>query len=154
VIDDKIAACFATDTASAGSATIRSTRAFRATAAGRIAALQGAREAIVLLKNGSGLLPLDPNKVKTIAVIGPDAFPAIPTAGGSGQVPTFSEVSALKGSATVGCGRQLLYDECSQLSILAMRSGFMLARTSLCRLTVETFDNPQFTGTPVQPGRK
>jgi beta-glucosidase len=57
---------------------------------GRVAALEGAREGIVLLKNKGNLLPLDPNKVKTIAVIGPDAFPAVPTAGGSGMVPTFS----------------------------------------------------------------
>ena len=119
---------------------------------GRIAALQGAREAIVLLKNGSGLLPLDPNKVKTIAVIGPDAFPAIPTAGGSGQVPTFSEVSALKGiSDRLGVGVNVLYDRgVPKLSILAMRSGFMLAPDKFVPgLTVETFDNPQFTGTPV-----
>lgn len=36
-------------------------------------ALQAAREAIVLLKNDNNLLPLDLTKIKTIAVIGPDA---------------------------------------------------------------------------------
>lgn len=36
-------------------------------------ALQAAREAIVLLKNENGLLPLDLAKLKTIAVIGPNA---------------------------------------------------------------------------------
>jgi beta-glucosidase len=36
-------------------------------------ALEAAREAIVLLKNEKGLLPLELNKLKTIAVIGPNA---------------------------------------------------------------------------------
>jgi beta-glucosidase len=36
-------------------------------------ALQGARETITLLKNEKNLLPLNPNKLKTIAVIGPNA---------------------------------------------------------------------------------
>ena len=36
-------------------------------------ALQGARETITLLKNENHLLPLNPNKVRTIAVIGPNA---------------------------------------------------------------------------------
>ncbi len=52
--------------------------------AGRQAALQGAREGMVLLKNEGGLLPLDGSKLKTIAVIGPNAFPRTATAGGSG----------------------------------------------------------------------
>ncbi|HEY1305454.1 MAG TPA: glycoside hydrolase family 3 N-terminal domain-containing protein [Vicinamibacterales bacterium] len=36
-------------------------------------ALEAARKSIVLLKNDGGLLPLDRSKVKTLAVIGPDA---------------------------------------------------------------------------------
>ena len=36
-------------------------------------ALKAAQEAIVLLKNDGNLLPLDPVKLKTIAVIGPNA---------------------------------------------------------------------------------
>jgi beta-glucosidase len=36
-------------------------------------ALQAAREAIVLLKNDGNLLPLDPKKIKSVAVIGPNA---------------------------------------------------------------------------------
>ncbi len=119
---------------------------------GRLAALQGAREGIVLLKNQGGLLPLDPNKVKTIAVIGPAAFPAVPTAGGSGQVPTFSDVSALKGiSDRLGMKANVLYDRgVPKLSVLAMRSGFSLSAEKFAPgLTVETFDNPEFTGKPV-----
>ncbi|MGA9670470.1 MAG: glycoside hydrolase family 3 C-terminal domain-containing protein [Terracidiphilus sp.] len=119
---------------------------------GRLAALQGAREGIVLLKNQGGLLPLDPNKVKTIAVIGPDAFPAIPTAGGSGLVPTFSEVSAIKGiSDRLGVKANVLYDEgVPKLKILSMRSGFSLVPDKYVGgLTVDTFDNDKFEGKPV-----
>lgn len=36
-------------------------------------ALQAARETITLLKNDGGLAPLDPSRIKTIAVIGPNA---------------------------------------------------------------------------------
>ncbi len=42
-------------------------------AANRKLALQGARETITLLKNEDHLLPLDPSRLKTIAVIGPNA---------------------------------------------------------------------------------
>ncbi len=41
--------------------------------ANRQLAVQGARETITLLKNENHLLPLNPNKLKTIAVIGPNA---------------------------------------------------------------------------------
>lgn len=119
---------------------------------GRVAALQGAREGIVLLKNAGNLLPLDPNKVKTIAVIGPDAFPAIPTAGGSGMVPPFSEVSALTGiSNRLGLKGNVLYDRgISKLSVLAVRSGFSLSAEKFQPgLTVDTFDNLDFKGKPV-----
>jgi len=119
---------------------------------GRAAALQGAREGIVLLKNQGALLPLDPGKVKTIAVIGPDAFPAIPTAGGSGQVPPYSEVSALTGiSDRLGLNASVLYDRgVPRLSVLAMHSGFSLsADGSSPGLTVETFDNDKFEGKPL-----
>ncbi|MGC3957745.1 MAG: glycoside hydrolase family 3 N-terminal domain-containing protein [Verrucomicrobiota bacterium] len=41
--------------------------------ANRAIALQAARETITLLKNDGGLAPLNPKKIKTIAVIGPNA---------------------------------------------------------------------------------
>ena len=37
-------------------------------------ALQASREAMVLLKNANGTLPLDRSKVKKIAVVGPNAM--------------------------------------------------------------------------------
>jgi beta-glucosidase len=44
---------------------------------GREAALQAAREGMVLLKNEGNLLPLDKQKIRSIAVIGPNAYPAV-----------------------------------------------------------------------------
>jgi beta-glucosidase len=44
-----------------------------ASAADRALARKAADEAIVLLKNDGGLLPVDPSKLKSIAVIGPNA---------------------------------------------------------------------------------
>jgi len=64
---------------------------------GRQAALQSARESMVLLKNEGNLLPLNKAKVKTIAVIGPNSFPAVPVGGGSARVEPFSSVSFLEG---------------------------------------------------------
>jgi beta-glucosidase-like glycosyl hydrolase len=46
--------------------------------AGRTLALDAARSNMVLLKNDGGLLPLDRTKIKTLAIIGPDAFPGQP----------------------------------------------------------------------------
>ncbi len=63
----------------------------------RLIALQGAREGIVLLKNENSVLPLDRTKIGSIAVIGPDAFPAVTGAGGSSRVQPFRSVSALDG---------------------------------------------------------
>jgi beta-glucosidase len=119
---------------------------------GRQAALQGAREGVVLLKNEHNLLPLDPAKVRTIAVIGPDAFPGVPTAGGSGQVPTFYTVSDLKGiSDRLGVNGTVLYDRgIPNLAVLAMRSGFSQTGDKFTPgLTVETFDNSKFEGKPI-----
>jgi beta-glucosidase len=119
---------------------------------GRLTALESAREGIVLLKNQGNLLPLDPARIKTIAVIGPDAFPAIPTAGGSGQVPAFSEVSILKGiSDRLGVNANVLYDRgIPKTAALAMRSEFSLTADKFTPgLMVETFGNPEFSGQPL-----
>jgi beta-glucosidase len=60
-------------------------------------ALAAAREAMVLLKNDGGVFPLDKTKIKSIAVIGPDAYPGVPVGGGSAQVAPFATVSYLEG---------------------------------------------------------
>jgi beta-glucosidase len=52
----------------------------------RKTAIDAARGGIVLLKNEGNILPLNPSKVKTIALIGPNAHPAITGGGGSSLV--------------------------------------------------------------------
>src|ERR1700733_11523806 len=69
--------------------------------ADRPVALRGALESITLLKNDGHLLPLDPAKVKSIAIIGPDAYPAVTGGGGSSHVTPFEPVSILTGIANL-----------------------------------------------------
>ena len=64
---------------------------------GRALALKTAQESMVLLKNDSEILPLDKSKVKTLAVIGPNAYPAVPVGGGSAKVIPFQAISFLEG---------------------------------------------------------
>jgi beta-glucosidase len=64
---------------------------------GRKLALETARASMVLLKNQDDLLPLDKGKIKSVALIGPDAYPAVPVGGGSAQVRPFVAGSYLEG---------------------------------------------------------
>ena len=73
-------------------------------------ALKGALESITLLKNDGHILPLDSAKVKTIAVIGPDAWPPVVGGGGSSQADAFQPVSIVTGiAALVGPDVHVLY---------------------------------------------
>ena len=56
-----------------------------------------AEEAIVLLKNETGFLPLDEKKVKSIGVMGPNAATASIQGGGSAQVNPYYAISPLEG---------------------------------------------------------
>ena len=63
----------------------------------RAVALQGATEGIVLLKNAGSLLPLDVNKIHSIAVIGPNAAVARTGGGGSSLVRPKYSIAPLDG---------------------------------------------------------
>ncbi len=63
----------------------------------RRVALRSAEEGMVLLKNEGHLLPLNLSRLHTVAIIGPDAYPARASAGGSGHVTAFDPVSFLTG---------------------------------------------------------
>jgi beta-glucosidase len=63
----------------------------------RALALEAARGGIVLLQNRKNVLPLDLNKTRSIAVIGPNADAARIGGGGSAQVVPFYAVSPLDG---------------------------------------------------------
>ncbi len=60
-------------------------------------ALDAAKETIVLLKNEGSILPLNLNKIKTLAVIGPNADIARTGGGGSSMVDPVFSISPLKG---------------------------------------------------------
>ncbi len=63
----------------------------------RLIALLAAREGIVLLKNDHHLLPFNRSRIRSIAVLGPDAHPAVTGGGGSSQVQPYRAVSILDG---------------------------------------------------------
>jgi beta-glucosidase len=69
---------------------------------GRQVALQTAREGMVLLKNEGPLLPLERGRIRTVAVIGPNAHPAVPVAGGSAAVQPIYAISFRDGVGNVG----------------------------------------------------
>jgi beta-glucosidase len=60
-------------------------------------ALEAAEKSIVLLKNDRGILPLQKEKINSIAVIGPNAAYAISGGGGSSMVRPFYRVSPIEG---------------------------------------------------------
>jgi beta-glucosidase len=59
-----------------------------------------AEEAIVLLKNQGNILPLDPARIKSIAVIGENAVRKFEHGGGSSEIKTMYEVTPLEGIVT------------------------------------------------------
>jgi beta-glucosidase len=78
-------------------------------------ALQAARETITLLKNENNLVPLDPAKLKAIAVIGPNAHR--PLLGGYSGMPKHN-VTVLEGiRARVGKGVKVLHSEGCKITV-------------------------------------
>jgi len=77
---------------------------------GKQVALEAARSGMVLLKNESNLLPLDKTRIKSLAVIGPGAYPGQPVGGGSAGVQPFVAISYLQGlSDYLGNGAKVYY---------------------------------------------
>jgi beta-glucosidase len=63
----------------------------------RAVARKAATESIVLLKNSGDLLPLNPAKIHSIAVIGPNAAVAVTGGGGSSRVTAKDPIAPLRG---------------------------------------------------------
>jgi beta-glucosidase len=111
--------------------------------ADRPIALQGALESITLLKNDGHILPLDARRVKTIAIIGPDAWPAVPGGGGSSEATAFDPVSIVTGIGNLlGPNVHVLYarglPEINEVFGGTHWDGVVNA---------ETYSNKNFTGT-------
>ena len=116
-------------------------------------AAEAAREAMVLLKNKSDVLPLDEAEVKTIGLIGPAASIPLIEGGGSSRVKPWMAVTALDGLKQ-RCGNKvkLTYEPgCSIDGALPA-----LATTHLTAVGGQThgwlaefFGNPRLQGNPV-----
>jgi beta-glucosidase len=119
--------------------------------------MQEALESITLLKNEGNLLPLDASKIHTIAVLGPDAWPAVPGAGGSSHVDAFAPVSIMTGLSDALAGKvNVLYaaglptvEEMFEQTEFVNPSGKTPGKSwTGSQVKIESFNNPDFTGTP------
>lgn len=128
---------------------------------GRQVALDEARESIVLLKNQHSLLPLDANHIHTLAVIGPDAWPAVPGGGGSSNVTPYAAISLMSGLETYLGGRaKVLYARGLPTADEMFReTKFGTERESKAQndywsgpetVEAEAFKTDDFTGTSIQ----
>lgn len=82
------------------------------TAAHQSVARQVAEEGIVLLKNENHTLPLDPRKMKTIAVIGENAIRPQAHGGDSSGIKAFYEITPLQGLVNrVGTNVNIIFSE-------------------------------------------
>ena len=116
-------------------------------------ALREALESITLLKNQNHLLPLNPDAVRTIAIVGPDAWP-MPEAGGSSNVTPYNSTSFLTGLVRFGGAKiKVLYvrglpttEEFFQHTkfVASPGSNPYFSRA----VKIETYNNPNFQGTP------
>jgi beta-glucosidase len=106
-------------------------------------AYDAALASITLLRNEHGTLPLDLTKIRTIAVIGPDAQPAVVGGGGSSETMPFVSVSFLDGVA------QRLGQKVNVLYARGIPSiSTILWQTHFDGLTRQVFPNANCSGTP------
>ena len=114
-------------------------------------ALDAAREGIVLLKNEGKLLPLDRKAIKSILVVGPDAYPGVPVGGGSAGVRPFNLVSDLEGIQNIVGPDVTVYYERGLPTVpeLARATAFQTeADGGKPGVKLETFDNADLSGDP------
>ena len=123
----------------------------RLNVAGDQIALGAARSGMVLLKNDGNVLPLEKGSIKSIAVIGPDAYPAQPGGGGSAQAKPFAPISYLEGIANyVGSGAKVYYDPgIPTLDDMSKQTEFTtMASGGKPGLKAELFNNTDLSGPP------
>jgi beta-glucosidase len=119
--------------------------------AGNQTALEAARSGMVLLKNDGNLLPLEKGSIKSIAVIGPDAYPAQPGGGGSAEAKPFTPVSYLEGIKDyLGDGTKVYYAPgLPTLDEMSKQMQFTTQATSgQTGLKMELFNNSDLSGSP------
>ncbi len=110
---------------------------------------QAAVEGCVLLKN-NGVLPLDANGPRKLAIIGPNAKTAQIMGGGSAQVNAHYRISPFEGiAAQIGAGVELGYElGCTNHKLLPVMSGEQIAQPDGAGqgFTVEYFNSPDLSG--------
>jgi beta-glucosidase len=114
-------------------------------------ALQAAREGMVLLKNDGNVLPLDKQKIKSVLVVGPDAYPGEPVGAGSARVVPFAAVSALQGiSSLLGPSVSVFYEAGLPSVVAAADATKFVTETKNGKpgLKLETFRNADLSGKP------
>ncbi|NLF40092.1 hypothetical protein GX586_11640 [bacterium] len=117
-------------------------------------ALDAARGGIVLLKNDGNLLPLDRARKPRIAVLGPNADPAVTGGGGSSFTKPFHAVSVLDGvRALAGTNATVEYVPWQDTSLYARYFANLNAQSitggvAIAGLKGEYFANADMTGTP------
>lgn len=105
--------------------------------------LEGARESLTLLKNEGNLLPLSAARIHTLAVIGPDASPAVSGGGGSSIVTPFQATSILDGLSNSLSGKvNVLYAQ----GLPSVEDIF--SNTDFTELKREVFQGHEVSGTP------
>ena len=117
-------------------------------------ALRAAREGIVLLKNDGNLLPLKKNAIKSVLVVGPDAYPAVPVGGGSARVEAFAPVSVLQGlSDYLANSAKVYYNPgLATLSEMAEATSFTTGKGKIAGLKAEHFSGEDLQGDPILTG--
>lgn len=117
---------------------------------GRQVALEEAREGMVLLKNERQLLPLDRAKIKTLLVLGPNAYPTPISAGGSAQTDPFNSVSYLEGiSGVAGPNVRVLFpNDAPSLTEIIAKTHFVSTPGGAAGLKGEYFSNEELKGEP------
>jgi len=114
-------------------------------------ALQAAREGMVLLKNDGNLLPLDKQRIKSVLVVGPDAYPGEPAGAGSARVLPFATVSVLQGiSSFLGPSATVYYEAGLPSAVAAAASTEFLTEPQNGKrgLKLESLENADLSGTP------
>lgn len=118
-------------------------------------ALEAAENGMVLLKNDKNILPLNLSKIKTIAVIGPNAAECRASGGGSSEVVPFYTVSPLDGlkEKLKNTGIKIEYamgDKLEKNELAAIPANFFFTDETRTQqgLKAEYFDNIDLKGQP------
>ena len=117
----------------------------------REAAFEAAREGIVLLKNEENILPVDFSKIKSIAVIGPNADKCRTGGGGSSQVDPIEAPSPLKIlQKNFGNKVKITYAAGVKLDgeTVPISSKYLSTEKGEKGLLGEYYDNKELAGTP------